>query len=261
MVYGLIVIWFLPHTPNDAKFLSEADRKIAAARLLTDSAGSASKDAKYETFSWTKFKRALLNVNTILMSLDFFFIITPIYSFSLFLPIIIDEFGYSLYQTQLLTVPPNMAGFFMVILTCRLSDRTKRRGFYMLGWLVMAIVGYIMLIATPNTNIEYGGTFFVAAGIFPSSPLIMGWLANNLAPHYIRATGTGFQIMIANCAAFIATFTYTETQAYVESTISTKRESQFANSRTLQASIHHRPCDQSRHAGWGAYNHGPSSVV
>lgn len=55
----------------------------------------------------------------------------------------------------------------------------------------------------------------------------MGWLANNLAPHYVRATGTGAQIMLANCmsclllkkgwteilmrftgAAFIATFTY-----------------------------------------------------
>jgi hypothetical protein len=40
----------------------------------------------------------------------------------------------------------------------------------------------------------------------------MGWLSNNLAPHYVRATGTGFQIMIANCAAFIATFTYIQTE-------------------------------------------------
>lgn len=36
----------------------------------------------------------------------------------------------------------------------------------------------------------------------------MSWLVNNLAPHYVRATGTGFQICIANCAAFLATFTY-----------------------------------------------------
>jgi len=33
------------------------------------------------------------------------------------------------------------------------------------------------------------------------------WLSNNLAPHYVRATGIGFQIAIANCAAFVATFT------------------------------------------------------
>lgn len=38
-------------------------------------------------------------------------------------------------------------------------------------------------------------------------------LANNLAPHYVRATGTGLQIAIANCAAFIATFTYLQQDA------------------------------------------------
>ena len=83
----------------------------------------------------------------------------------------------------------------------------------MLGGIAVAIGGYIMLIATPATLIQYGGTFLVAGGIFPCSPIVMGWLANNLAPHYVRATGTGFQIMIANFAAFIATFTYLENDA------------------------------------------------
>lgn len=65
-----------------------------------------------------------------------------------------------------------------------------------------------MLIASTKASIQYGGTFLVAAGIFPCSPLVMGWLANNVAPHYVRATATGVQITIANMAAFIATFTY-----------------------------------------------------
>ena len=83
----------------------------------------------------------------------------------------------------------------------------------MIVGIMIAIAGYIMLIATPDVGTQYGGTFLVASGIFPCSPLVMGWLANNLAPHYIRATGTGFQIMIANFAAFLATFTYIKTDA------------------------------------------------
>jgi hypothetical protein len=43
----------------------------------------------------------------------------------------------------------------------------------------------------------------------------MGWLSNNAAPHYVRATATGFQIMVANISAFIATFTYLQDDAYV----------------------------------------------
>jgi hypothetical protein len=38
--------------------------------------------------------------------------------------------------------------------------------------------------------------------------LPQGWLSNNLAPHYVRATGVGFMIALANCAAFPATFIY-----------------------------------------------------
>lgn len=33
-------------------------------------------------------------------------------------------------------------------------------------------------------------------------------MSNNLAPHYVRATGVGFLIAFANNAAFPATFIY-----------------------------------------------------
>ena len=80
----------------------------------------------------------------------------------------------------------------------------------MLGCCSIAIVGYIMLLIKTTPLVHYGGTFLVAVGVFPSAPAVLGWLANNLAPHYVRATGTGLQIAVCNCAAFIATFTYLE---------------------------------------------------
>lgn len=213
VVYGITVAFFLPHTPNDSKFLTDEEKEYAAARLRADAHGAASTDAKYEKFSWAAVKRALLNVNTLMLSFTFFLLITPIYSFSLFLPTIIEALGFGDVEIQLLTVPPNMCAFFTVLIACFLSDRIKKRGILMLVGIVIAIAGYIMLIATPDIWIQYGGTFLVAAGIFPCSPLVMGWLSNNLAPHYIRATGIGFQIMIANFAAFLATFTYIKKDA------------------------------------------------
>lgn len=55
----------------------------------------------------------------------------------------------------------------------------------------------------------------------------MGWLSNNLAPHYVRATGIGFLVAVANCAAFVATFSYLTKDAYVLEII---RGWNFANS-------------------------------
>jgi hypothetical protein len=190
----------LPHTPADITFFTAEEKSALLARMRLDAHGSTTVEVNEEKFSWYSVRRALLNVNTIILSLNFFAIITPIYSYSLFLPTIIRSLGYSSVKAQLLTVPPNMSAFFT-------------RGPFMLGGCTLAIIGYIMLIASTQPLTQYGGTFFVAAGIFPCSPLVMGWLTNNLAPHYVRATGTGFQIMVANMAAFIATFTYLQKDA------------------------------------------------
>ena len=87
-----------------------------------------------------------------------------IYSFSLFLPTIIRELGYSSVKAQLLTVPPNMAGFFAVILGTFVSDKIKARGPIIIFCSSLAIIGYIMLIASTRPLVQYGGTFFVAVG-------------------------------------------------------------------------------------------------
>ncbi|KAF2434908.1 MFS general substrate transporter [Tothia fuscella] len=214
IVFGITTMFFLPHTPSDATFLTQEERIAAVARLKIDAHGSATTgDVDQEGFDWFWVRRAILNWNTLLLSLDFFAIITPIYSYSLFLPTIIKSLGYSSVKAQLFTVPPNMLAFFSVLLTGHLSDKYRRRGVFMLVGCMLAIGGYIMLIASKTAGVAYGGTFLVAAGIFPCSPLVMGWLANNSAPHYVRATATGFQIMVANMAAFIATFTYLQTDA------------------------------------------------
>lgn len=67
---------------------------------------SASKEGAVdsEKFDWHWVKVALLDVNVQMLSLIFFLIITPIYSFSLFLPTIIKSLGYSRVVSQLFTV-------------------------------------------------------------------------------------------------------------------------------------------------------------
>ena len=148
---------------------------------------------------------ALLNVNTLLMSTNFFLILIPIYSYSLFLPTIIEGMGYSDIVAQLFTVPPNFLAFLVVIGASFLSDRIKMRGPLILAGFCIAAIGYIMQLASDAAGVKYAGTFFIAAGAFPCSPLILAWLSNNLAPHYTKATGLGFQVAIGNCGAFVAT--------------------------------------------------------
>ena len=209
VVYGLVVIFILPDTPAKSRFLSEQERDAVVQALHADahSSNSASK-VDYEEFSWRWVRMAIVNINTALCCVSFFAKLVPIYSFSLFLPTIINDLGYAALTAQLLTVPPYMAGFVSVLVVCWASDRLKLRGVFIIGGCLVAVVGFIMLLAGDRAAVRYAGTFFVSAGVMPCSPLVVGWLNNNLAPHYTRATGTGLQVASGNCGAFIATFTY-----------------------------------------------------
>ncbi|RJE18536.1 Major Facilitator Superfamily [Aspergillus sclerotialis] len=106
-----------------------------------------------------------------------------------------------------------MAAFFAVLSLSIVSDRLKARGPIMAAGCAVAAGGYIMLLATEKNSVRYAGTFLAAVGVFPGSALVMGWLSNNLAPHYVRATGLGVVISLANCSSFAATFIYLEKDA------------------------------------------------
>lgn len=242
VLLGIMALFFLPHTPLHAKFLTEEEHDASLERMRLDSHGaSTASNVDAEEFSWHWVRVAIFNWNTILSSITFFTVITPIYSFSLFIPTIISAMGYTrvdgtydsmLYlrmlmviKANLLSVPPFFVAFLNVLLITSLSDRYQRRGIFILGCATLAIFGYVMLVASSNVHVKYGGTFLAAVGAFPCPPIVMGtsfpeclltfsltqqtgWLANNTAPHYVRATASGFQIGVANLAAFVATFTY-----------------------------------------------------
>ncbi|GAM35423.1 hypothetical protein TCE0_017r03743 [Talaromyces pinophilus] len=208
-IFGIICFFTMTHTPADAKFLTEEEKIVALRRMMEDSHGATdTENVNEERFDWHWVRMAMLAPQTWFCSLAWFFLLIPLYSYSLFLPTIISGMGYKSTAAQLFTVPPNIAAFVLVLITSTLSDRIKARGPIMAVGSVLAMAGYIMLLASKSNGVRYGGTFLVAIGVYPGSPMVVGWLSNNLAPHYVRATGIGFQIAIANCAAFIASFIY-----------------------------------------------------
>ncbi|KAI1824845.1 MFS transporter-like protein [Xylaria intraflava] len=208
-LFGMLCFFFMPHTPADAKFISEEDRSLAMLRMRMDSHGATTEeDVNEEKFDWHWVRMAFAAPQLWFSSLIWFFLLVPLYSFSLFLPTIISGLGYQSTEAQLFTVPPNIAAFIAVLIVTRLSDTLKARGLLMAGCCLIAIVGYILMLATHQNGARYAGTFLVAMGVYPNSALIMGWLSNNMAPHFVRATGIGFLIAFANTSAFISTFIY-----------------------------------------------------
>ncbi|EIM85641.1 MFS transporter [Stereum hirsutum FP-91666 SS1] len=166
-----------------------------------------------EQFEWREVVRGLVDVQAWLTGIAYFGIIVSIYSYSLFLPTIISELGFSGGEAQLRTVPPYVPAAVLTVVVAYLSDRFKLRGPMILICLPLTIAGYIVAICATSNQVRYAAVFMMATGIYPTGPCILSILPNNSSGHYKKATTIALQLAFANTGGFVATFSYTQDQA------------------------------------------------
>lgn len=140
---------------------------------------------------------------------------TAMYSFSLFLPTIVQAMGYS---AQLMSVPPYVAACVATIAASYAADRARHRGVFVLVCQVLAVSGYALLVGGGGgagggghgrrPALQYAGTIFAAVSIYPQVPLGLAWNAANVDGSTKRAVAIAIQVMASNCGGLIASYVY-----------------------------------------------------
>lgn len=102
VLIGIASYWLVHDFPDDAKFLSDDDRMRVLRRLKAD--GQAS--AEHEDFKMSYFWSSVKDWKTWAFAVVYMGCDGSLYAFSLFLPTIIKELGYSSTRANLLSVPP-----------------------------------------------------------------------------------------------------------------------------------------------------------
>jgi len=127
-------------------------------------------------------------------------------------PTIIRDLGYTAAKAQLLTVPPYALATIFTVLWAVLSERAQKRAPFIITTSSLAAIGYIILITNTHPSkrpgVSYVGTFFAAAGIYPSTALSLTLPAVNVGGQTKRATATALQISIGNLGAVLGTQLY-----------------------------------------------------
>ncbi|KAI0399358.1 major facilitator superfamily domain-containing protein [Xylaria palmicola] len=220
IIFGLFTIsvsfvsfWLLPNGVATAWFLTPEEREFAVRRLHAQGAGGGGREQEEtERFAWSEVRRGVFNWQTWLSASAYFGILSGLYSFGLFLPTIIRDLGYTANEAQLWSVIPYAVAAVATLCTAYLSDHFRVRGIIMLGSLPIAIIGYAVIANTHIVSVKYGMTFLMATGLYSSVPPVLGWLSNNSAGHYKRATTSALQLAIANAGGFVAVFIYPRAQ-------------------------------------------------
>ncbi|KAK5624628.1 hypothetical protein RRF57_000344 [Xylaria bambusicola] len=110
-------------------------------------------------------------------------------------------------KTGLLTVPIYVTASILAVVVAYFSDRVGKRSPFVVGCLIVILVGYILCISTGTPGVVYAGVFIAAAGIYPAFAGNITWLSNNLAGIYKRGAGMAIQIGAGNLGgAFASNF-------------------------------------------------------
>lgn len=193
-----ICFFLIQDFPAQAKFLSQRERKTLNSLLFEDN--DALRD---EPWSWAEVRRTFRDVKVWLYTIAWMGQALPLYTVTLFLPTIIANLGYSAANAQLLTVPPYAFATVFSIGIALLSERYQTRGPFIIGSCILSIIGYTLLLSDHRVGVQYLGTFFVCAGIFPSAALIFTWIASNVSGQVKRCVAAAIQISIGDIGAVV----------------------------------------------------------
>ncbi|KIM26839.1 hypothetical protein M408DRAFT_330417 [Serendipita vermifera MAFF 305830] len=204
VVIAFIAYWYMYDYPSTAKFLTADEREFVVERLKRDSTDLATHYDKKFVF------QALTDWKCWLQVCVYIGVLIPVYAFSLFIPTIINELGYSAANAQLLSTPPYVAGCFFTVLIGIMSDNMKLRGPFVVLCASVAIAGYAILYATPagHPGTAYAGTVIAACGVFPSIAVVLAWAGGSAGGDVKRGTAIAMTIGIANLGGICSSFIY-----------------------------------------------------
>ena len=131
------------------------------------------------------------------------------YAFAYFGATIVESYGYSEVRTQLMIIPAWVATFVFANIIAYFSDRLRHRFFFIMLPLLVAVIGYAILLGVhTKRSVEYLGLAFAGMGTYSAGAIIICWFQTNLGGHARRAIGSALIVGIGNLGGIVAVYTF-----------------------------------------------------
>lgn len=195
-----IAFFFIPDSPDHAKFLNVEEKAIAKSRAIRQ-AGTSNRigglnlkqlfqtlyDAKAWCYavcssvprskhpSWFFFLRSNTSRTDRCLKCMYFSVNVSYASLPVYLPTILAKMGYSSINAQGLSAPPYFAAYLFANITTFIADRTQQRGLVLIITSLVGGIGYIVLAMVTTVGVRYFAVYLAAAGVFSTIPNILAW--------------------------------------------------------------------------------------
>lgn len=182
-LWGILMFFRLPDTPNTASFLTEAEKLLATERLKANNAGY--KRNKIDT---SQIIEAFIDPKTWLLAVMILGFNIPNGGFTTFSSLILYGFGFSTFKTLLLGMPVGAVILVFVLLSSTISSRIHNcRCIVIAAVGCISILGSALVYATESIAARYAGLLLM--GVYSvSMPLSLAMVASNIGGFSKRAT-------------------------------------------------------------------------
>lgn len=111
----------------------------------------------------------------------------PAYAFAYFLALILNGFGFSVRDSQLLSAPPYLAAILVGMGVGFLADKVKMRGPFIIFGALVSMTGSLIVGYGNGNGVRYFGSFLAVIGCQSNIPTVMSWSVNNVRGYGARA--------------------------------------------------------------------------
>lgn len=148
VVWSVFVLWFLPDSPMNAKFLTDREKYYAVKRVAENKTG-----VNNDEWKWAQVREGFLDVRMYIVMLFNFGINIPNGGLSAFSSIIIRNLGFSSVKSSLMGIPTGVIASIATVFFSWLAARWKnRRCLLAIISLVIPLIGSIISYTTPHSN-------------------------------------------------------------------------------------------------------------
>ncbi|KAF9907440.1 hypothetical protein EC991_010904 [Linnemannia zychae] len=200
IVVCFVAYIYLPDFPATSTFLTPAERALTIKRLAVDVGPGTESN-----FSWVQFWAAWKDWKVHMYMLIAILHGTPFAALGLFIPSIVQGFGYDHVKTQIMTVPIYVVTCFFVVIFSYSSDRRKERGLHVFILSLMGTIGYALLVFTRNSSLgaRYVSLMICTSGMYGYVPVALSWCGVNIGGQTKRGVSIALIIAIAHIGSVI----------------------------------------------------------
>ncbi|KAM9897139.1 hypothetical protein OXX79_007058 [Metschnikowia pulcherrima] len=207
-----VAYWVLPDMPQNSKMLSELEKEVLLYKIRAET-GEDDSDTINEEGYWGAFKLCVSDIK-VWACVGILSWLVAACGVTNFFPSIVETLNFSRVVTLCLTAPPYLLAVFSTFFWARHADKTGERFWHCVAPLLVAMLSFIIAVATLNTGARYFAMVIMVPSLYCSFTTILSWMSNSCPrPPLKRAIALSLMNCLSNSASIWNAYLYSSTSA------------------------------------------------